>query len=64
MIGNLRNMKIKKVNVKLYQKVDGRKEFVATLLGKNEKEFTFNIDNENFTINTADVAYITPYIEF
>ena len=54
----------KKVNVKLYQKVDGRKEFVATLLGKNEKEFTFNIDNENFTINTADVAYITPYIEF
>ena len=54
----------KKVNVKLYQKVDGRKEFVATLLDKNEKEFTFNIDNENFTINTADVAYITPYIEF
>lgn len=53
-----------KVNVKLYRKIDGKKEFVATLLGKDEKGFIFNIDDENFTINTADVAYITPYIEF
>ena len=54
----------KKVNVKLYQKIDGRKEFVAILLGKDDKNFSFNSDKENFTINTADVAYITPYIEF
>lgn len=54
----------KKVNVKLYRKVDGKKEFVATLLGKDEKGFMFNLNDENFTINTADVAYITPYIEF
>lgn len=54
----------KKVNVKLYRKVDGKKEFVATLLGKDEKGFMFNLNDENFTINTADVVYITPYIEF
>ena len=54
----------KKVNVKLYRKVDGKKEFVASLLGKDEKGFMFNLNDENFTINTADVAYITPYIEF
>ncbi len=54
----------KKVNVKLYQKIDGRKEFVAILLGKDDKNFIFNIDNDNFTINTANIAYITPYIEF
>ena len=54
----------KKVNVKLYRKVDSKKEFVATLLGKDEKGFMFNLNDENFTINTADVAYITPYIEF
>ncbi len=53
-----------KVNVKLYHKIDGKKEFVATLLGKNEKEFIFNLNEQNFTINIADVAYITPYIEF
>ena len=54
----------KQVNVKLYRKVDDRKEFVATLVNKLEDSFIFASDNENFTINNADVAYITPYIEF
>lgn len=53
-----------KVNVKLYRKIDNRKEFVATLLGKDEKGFIFNLNDENFTINATDIAYITPYIEF
>ncbi len=54
----------KSVNVKLYRKVEDKKEFVATLVQKNEDSFIFADNNENFTINASDVAYITPYIEF
>lgn len=54
----------KLVNVKLYRKVENRKEFVATLVQKAEDSFVFSSENENFTINNSDVAYITPYIEF
>ncbi len=53
-----------KVNVKLYKKLDGKKEFVATLLGKDDKQYYFNLNDENITINIIDVANITPYIEF
>lgn len=53
-----------RVNVKLYKKIDGRKEFIATLLGRNEESTMFGVDNENITINNVDIAYITPYIEF
>lgn len=54
----------KKVEVKLYRKVNDRKEFVATLLSRNETSTQFNIDNENITIQNVDIAHITPYIEF
>ena len=54
----------KKVEVKLYRKIDDRKEFVAILKAKNEDEVVVEIDNENITYKLADVAYILPYIEF
>lgn len=54
----------KKVEVKLYRKVNDRKEFVATLLSRDEQITQFNIDNENITIQNVDIAHITPYIEF
>lgn len=54
----------KKVDVKLYRKIDTRKEFSATLKEYNDKEFVFSDGKENFTISRADIAYITPYIEF
>lgn len=54
----------KKVNVKLYRKIDERKEFVAVLLSKSETNLNLNINDENITINLNDVAYVTPYIEF
>ncbi|MFQ6751969.1 MAG: ribosome maturation factor RimP [Clostridia bacterium] len=54
----------KLVNVKLYRKIDDRKEFVATLKGRDEKCVIFNINDENISINSDDIAYITPYIEF
>ena len=52
------------INVKLYKKLDGKKEFVATLLGKDDNNYYFNLNDENITISIADVAYVTPYIEF
>jgi len=54
----------KKVNVKLYAKIDGRKEFVATLKQKTEDSVVLAVDDENVKINLKDIAYITPYIEF
>ena len=54
----------KKVNVKLYAKIDGRKEFVAVLKQKTEDSVVLAVDEENIKINIKDVAYITPYIEF
>lgn len=54
----------KKVEVKLYRKIEDRKEFVAVLKAKNEEEVVVEVDNENITYKLADVAYIIPYIEF
>ena len=54
----------KKVNVKLYRKIDERKEFVAILKQKTEDSVVLSIDEENIKINLKDIAYITPYIEF
>ncbi len=53
-----------KVQVKLYRKLNDRKEFVATLLARDEQSTQFNLENENITIQNADIAHITPYIEF
>lgn len=54
----------KKVNVKLYAKLDGRKDFVAVLKQKTEDSVVLALDEENIKINLKDIAYITPYIEF
>ena len=54
----------KKVNVKLYAKIDGKKEFVAVLKQKTDEYVVFALDNENIKINLKDIAYITPYLEF
>ena len=54
----------KKVNIKLYAKQNGKKDFVAILKAKTEDSVIVSLDNENVTFNLADIAYITPYIEF
>lgn len=54
----------KKINVKLYSKVNGKKEYVAVLKAKTEDSVIVEIENENLTFKLTDVAYITPYIEF
>ncbi len=54
----------KLVDVKLYKKVDSRKEFTATLVSKDETSVQFKINDEIITIKSADIAYILPHIEF
>ncbi len=53
-----------KVNVKLYRKIDDRKEFVAILKQKTEDDVILEVENQNIKINLKEIAYITPYIEF
>ena len=54
----------KLVDVKLYRKVNGLKEFTATLLARDENQTQFNLNEENFSINNEEIAYILPYIDF
>lgn len=54
----------KQVEVKLYRKIENRKEFVAVLKAKNEDSVVLNVDDENITLKLSDIAYITPYIDF
>ena len=54
----------KKINLKLYSKVNGKKEYVAILKAKTEDSVVVEIENENVTFKLSEVAYITPYIEF
>ncbi len=52
------------VDVKLYKKVDGLKEFTATLLFRDEDKTGFNLNNNNIAILNTDIAYILPHIDF
>ncbi len=54
----------KLVDVKLYRKVEDRKEFTATLKQKTENKVIFELDNTNFSVDIKDVAYILPHLEF
>ena len=53
----------KKVEVKLYKKVDNLKEFEAILKGYKDV-YQFEIDNKIVEISKDLVAYVLPYIEF
>ncbi len=52
------------VDVKLYKKIDGRKEFTAELVHRDEKSTYFKLKDKTVTISNTDIASITPYIEF
>ena len=54
----------KLVDVKLYRKVEDRKEFTAILKQKTENEVAFELDQTNFSVDMKDVAYILPHLEF
>lgn len=52
------------VDVKLYAKLNNKKNFTATLLSRDEAHTQFNLGAENLTISNSDIAYIVPHIEF
>lgn len=54
----------KLVDVKLYKKVGSNKEFTATLIGRNDTSVQFKLNDEIITINSVDIAYILPHVEF
>jgi len=54
----------KKVDVKLYRKVNELKEFTAILKAKDENKVVFEVEGENIEFSLNDVAYILPHIEF
>ncbi len=54
----------KLVDVKLYKKEAGRKEFTATYISQNDKCYQFSSNDEAFEINKQLVAQVLPHIEF
>lgn len=48
-----------KVDVKLFAAKDGRKSFVATLLGYEDGSITFEVDGESVTIPEKEVSKMT-----
>ena len=54
----------KLVDVKLYKKVDSKKEFVATLISFTDTEYVFSLNDSNIKFDKSAVAFITPHIEF
>ncbi len=54
----------KKIAVKLYKKLNGKKDFVAVLASHDDKGVVLKTDDGNLELNFADIAQILPYIEF
>lgn len=52
------------VDVKLYRKVEGKKEFTATYISQDENKYQFKLNDEVFEVSISDVAYVLPHVEF
>ena len=52
------------IEVKLYRPVDGRKEFVGTLVDFADGSFTIETQNERITFTQKEAALVRPYVEF
>ncbi len=53
-----------KVEVRLYSKLNGKKDFVGILVGHDDKSTTISVDGEQMSFDNSTVALILPYIEF
>jgi len=53
-----------KIDVSLYEHVDGRKKFTCVLADYNDKVFTFTIESESFQIPADKVGKINLHFEF
>ncbi len=54
----------KTVVVKLYSKLNGVKEFNATLLGYDNKNYKLNFNEQDIVIQRDKVAMLLPFVEF
>ena len=52
------------VDLKLYKKQNGAKEFVGILEAYDSETVTFTIKNETMTVNKSDIALIRLHISF
>ena len=52
------------VDLKLYKKQNGAKEFVGILESYDSETVTFNIKNQPMTVNKSDIALIRLHISF
>lgn len=52
------------VEVKLYQKLDGKKEFVGRLLSFNEKELQLCVGEKEWILPRESIAIVKIYINF
>lgn len=59
----LRN-KGKKVEVKLYKKLDGKKSFVGNLMEFDDTKVVLSLEKQKQTFAREDVALISPVIKF
>lgn len=54
----------KKVDVKLYQKIEGSKEFVATLVSFADDLVTLATDKKQIQVPREKIALLRPHIDF
>ena len=55
----------KKISVKLYKPLDGKKAYDGVLIGYDEESFTIEMKNgKQITFNKKDTAKVEPIIEF
>ena len=55
----------KKISVKLYKAVDGKKAFVGILISYDDETFTIEMENnQTITFVKKDTAHVEPVIEF
>lgn len=54
----------KKITVKLYKALDGKKTFNGELISYDEQQFVIDTGKEQLTFNRQQCAHIEPVIEF
>lgn len=53
-----------KIEIRLYSKLNGKKDFIGELMAHDSKNTTISIDGEQMTFDNSTIALILPYIEF
>lgn len=52
------------IEISLYSKVEGKKNFIGELISFNDEELTILIDEKEFSLQRKNISKIIKYIEF